>query len=69
LNNTVGAAYRVNGLRLPEIIKNPSDVAIALDFDTIDFQQNIASLNSAKFRGPVAYDYLSLYSALIGLDP
>jgi hypothetical protein len=69
LNNTVGAANRVNGLRLSDIIKNPSDVAIALYFGTIDLKQDIASLNSGKLCGPVAYDYLSLYSSRIGLNP
>jgi hypothetical protein len=69
LNNTVGPAYRVNGRRLSDIIKNSSDIAIALNFLTIDFQQDIASLNPGKLCGPVAYDNLSLYSSLVGLDP
>jgi hypothetical protein len=69
LNNTVCPAYRVNGRRLSDIIKNPSDIAIAFNFDTIDFQQDIASLNPCKLCGSIACDYLSLYSSLVGLDP
>ena len=69
LKDTVGAANRVNGLSLSDTIENPSDIAITLNFVTIDFQQDVASLNSGKFCGSVACNLLSLYRTLSGLDP
>ena len=46
LNNSVGAAERVNGLRRAKLIENPGDIAITFDAETIDFQKDIACLNS-----------------------
>ena len=69
MNNIVGAADCVNGLRLSDGIKNPRDIAIALDFDTIDFQQDIARLNPGQLCGSVTYDDLRLDSTRIGFDP
>ena len=69
LNDIVGTANCINGLRLSDIIENLSDIAVALDFDAIDFQQDIAGLNAGKFRGSVTYNQLGLYDSLIGLDP
>jgi hypothetical protein len=53
LKGIVGPADCVNGLRLTDVIKNPSDIAIGLYFEPIDFQQNIASLNPGKLCGPI----------------
>jgi len=69
LNNIVGAADCVNGLRLSEFIENPRDITIALNFDPIDLQQDIASLNPGKLCGSITYDNLRLYRSRIGLDP
>jgi len=69
LNDIVGAADCVDGVTLSEIIKGLSDVAVTFDFDTIDFQENIACLNPGKLCGAVANNYLSLYCSLTGLNP
>jgi hypothetical protein len=45
------------------------DIAIALDFDAVDLQKDIARLNPGKLCGAVSYNQLSLYCSLIGLDP
>jgi hypothetical protein len=65
----VGTADCVNGFRLSDIIKNPSNIAIGLNFVVIDFQEDVAGLNSGKLCRSVTYYLLSLYRALIGLDP
>ena len=69
MNCIVGPANRVNGLRLTDVIKYSSDIAIGVYFEAIDFQQDVASLNSGKFCRPVRRNSLSLYRSLIGLNP
>jgi hypothetical protein len=69
LNDIVGPADRVNGLRLTDIVKNSGDIAITINFESVDLQQDIAGLNSGKFCGPVAGNRLSLNCSLVSLDP
>jgi len=72
LNDIVGSANRVRGLRLAdiiEIIENPGNIAIAPNFPSIDLQQDIAWLDASMFCGSVPRNQLSLYYSLIGLDP
>jgi len=69
LQNVIGSADRVNRLRLFDFVKNPSDVQIRLYFLAIDFQKDVAGLNTGKFSGSVSKYQLRLYRSLIGLDP
>ena len=52
LNDAIGAANRVNGRRLPDIIKDPGDIAIAFDFFTVD-------LNDPSIAGASRDDLLA----------
>src|SRR3954465_2779679 len=53
LKDIVGPADCVDGLTLSEMVENLGDIAVTFNFDTIDFQENIACLNTGKLCWPV----------------
>jgi hypothetical protein len=60
LEDIVGPADCISGLRLADFIEDLSDFTIALDFAAIYCQQDIPWLNTGVLRGPIPCYLLSL---------